>query len=278
MDVLARAREDRDAGQRERSVERRSSEHQVHRARVVADQGRHRRDLDEAALPDDRHAVAGAFDLGQVVRREEHGPTIPARLRHERQELPLHERVEPGRRLVHHEKRLPAHEHLDDAHLLAIAARQLPHGDAGIQLETFRDRSPGTPRQPAERSQVVQQRRRVHLAEIARIAAQVGELPVHGVGLAPRVESQDAGAARARPDQPKEHPDRRGLPRAVRPEKPEDLALVDAGVEVDDPAALAIPACQAAQLDRLGHGTPRSERNSAVRVERRPLRLSRPPS
>ena len=88
----------------------RPAEDQVHRSRVVADEGGDGGHLHEPAFADDRDPVAGTFHLGQVVRREEDRPPVGPRLGHEGQELALHERVEAGRRLVHDQQRLRAHE------------------------------------------------------------------------------------------------------------------------------------------------------------------------
>ena len=55
-----------------------------------------------------------------------------------------------------------------------------------------------------------------------------------------RLDAEDAGAARGRPDQVEQQPDRRRLAGAVRTEEAEDLALLDREVDVDDPAVRAV--------------------------------------
>jgi hypothetical protein len=57
------------------------------------------------------------------------------------------------------------------------------------------------------------------------------------------VEPADGGAAARRPDQPGEHLDRRGFPRAVWPEEPEDLSRFHPEGEIDhrDLAAIGSP-------------------------------------
>ena len=107
--------------------------------------------------------------------------------------------------------------------------------------------------------------RRVEVAEVARVAAEVGELPMDRGCLRPGVQPEDPGAAALGPDQAQEHPDRGGLAGAVRAQEAEDLALVDVGLQVDDAAALAIPPGQAAQLDRLGHAAPPIPRAWVIR-------------
>ena len=82
-------------------------------------------DLDEDAVADDRHAVAGLLDLGQDVRAQEHGAARVLGLADDAVELLLDERVQAGRGLVEQEQVRPVLEGDDQADLLFVALRVL---------------------------------------------------------------------------------------------------------------------------------------------------------
>src|SRR5260221_803779 len=83
-------------------------------------------DLDQAALANDRDAVAGALDLAQDVARKEDGPAFRLRLPHQRVERLLDERIESGRPLVEPEQFPSMLEGGDQPHLRPLALRQFP--------------------------------------------------------------------------------------------------------------------------------------------------------
>ena len=70
--------------------------------------------------------------------------------------------------------------------------------------------------------------------ELRPVAHEQGHPFQVGVLAPPGYELQDPRLARAGMKEPGEHLERRGLPRAVRPEVPKDLALFDGEVEVED--------------------------------------------
>src|ERR1019366_1806851 len=67
------------------------------------------------------------------------------------------------------------------------------------------------------------------------------------------VDAEHEGLAARRPDQVDDRPDRSGLAGAVRAEEAEHLALLDAEVDLDDPAVRAVRLGQLLGLDDRGH-------------------------
>ena len=116
---------DADIGHAGHAVERRRRPVEPHLdvALAARQQGRDVLERDEPAVPDDRHAIAHALDLGQDVRREEDRPAGPPQVLEDRVEGVLHERVEALGRLVEDRQLRVVLERLDDAELLAHPAR-----------------------------------------------------------------------------------------------------------------------------------------------------------
>ena len=195
--------------------------------------------------------IAAALDLGQVVRRQEHRPAGGARLCHQGQELALHHRIEPRRRLVQHQQPLVAHEGLDDRDLLAIAARQLPDRDGRVELQPLRQRAPRAALQAAQAAQDVEL---VGGRQVARgRPARCRRTPRPGGRAGPRASSRVRRSRRlpgARSEEAHEHANRRRLAGAVRTEEAEGLAFGDLEADVDDAAPPSVAAGQMAELDR----------------------------
>ncbi len=87
------------------------------------------------------------------------------------------------------------------------------------------------PVQPAEELEVG---RRRQLVVQPRRLGQDADPGADGLGLIDDVQSVDGCAALRRCDQRREHPDRRGLARAVGSEEPEHLATVHLEVHATD--------------------------------------------
>ena len=103
-------------------------------------------DLDEAAVADDRDAVAGPLDLGQDVAGQEHRAALRAGLADQLVERLLDQRVEARRRLVQDQQVRPVLERDDQADLLLVALGQLLELAARVDVQPLDERSPGTPR------------------------------------------------------------------------------------------------------------------------------------
>ena len=129
----------------------------------------------------------------------------------------------------------------DQCDLLLVALRVLPELPARVEVEAFDEVALVGPIDPAAQVPEVLDglgaRQPVVQSELAR---QVPD-PTVDLDRAPEaVEAEDAGRPRTRPDQVEEQADRRRLAGAVRAEEPEDLALLDLEIDVDDPAMTAV--------------------------------------
>ena len=107
------------------------------------------------------------------------------------------------------------------------------------------------PRRLAKYSRVCLPGQPVVEGELAR---DVADPPVDGDRVGVRLDAEDHRPAAGRPDQVEQGPDRGRLAGAVRPEEPEHLALLDAQVDVDDPAVGAVGLGELFGLDDRGHG------------------------
>ncbi len=79
--------------------------------------------------------IGRLLDLAEHVGTQHHGLTVVTGFPHHLQELPLHERVEPARRLIEHQQLRPVHERLDESELLLVALRQSPHLPTEVDIE-----------------------------------------------------------------------------------------------------------------------------------------------
>ena len=93
-----------------------------------------------------------------------------------------------------------------------------------------------------------------------------------------RVAAEEEREPGRRADQPEQHPQRRGLPRAVRPEIAEDVAALDGQLDVIDRGDLAVALDEPADLDRRGvaHLSSRAA-DSAAAVGTEPARTKETP-
>ena len=225
----------------------------------LREQRRRRVERDDPTGVDDRDAVAEALGLVEVVRGDEHrhlgSPPQPG---DSVEELGADQRVEPDRRLVEEEHPRARHERAGDLEPPPFAAAVRADGPVDELGEVER------------RGELVDPRLRLALVDAPQAGVDLevppsGERAVddgfleHDAARAPRrkrvlrdVETGDLGRPARRRDGRRQHADRRGLARAVRPEQSEDLARLD--VEVDpadrlDAAGVDLP--ELAYFDHL---------------------------
>src|SRR5450759_1288739 len=89
----------------------------------------------QPALANDPHSVAEVLNFRQLVRRDEHGSAVVARLFAEMLEFELDEGVQAGSRLIEYEQLRLAHEGCDEPHLLLVAAGEALGPLAGVEFE-----------------------------------------------------------------------------------------------------------------------------------------------
>ena len=167
------------------------------------------------------------------------------------------------------------HERLDEPELLPVALRELPdrpvEDDAEPLAELLAEPGVEPAAKPGERLELLTAGQPVGEAQVAR---EVADPAARLDGSTPVSIAEDGRAAGGRADQPEQKPDRRALARPVRPEVPEDLAALDAQVEVGE------------RLDRRAGSSSRDEQSRSAsrrtwasivcRWRPRPVRLAEP--
>src|SRR4051794_19538243 len=217
-------------------------------------------DLDEAALPDDRHAVARPVHLVDDVRRQEDRPAVVARLADEPEERLLDKGVKAGRRLIQDEQVGPVLERDDQPDLLLVALGVLLEAAAGVEVERV-DELPdvGLVHAAAQVAEVRDGLRAGQPVVQIELARQVADAPMDRDRIRGRLDAEDLGASGRRTDEVEQDAHRRRLARPVRPEETEDLPLGDLEVKVGDAPVLAVRLRQAFGLDDSGHGPSRTK-------------------
>jgi hypothetical protein len=209
---------------------------------------------DHAAAGDNDHRVGGLRHLGEHVTRHQHGPALRREPAHEVAQPADPLRIEPVGGLVQDQDPGIAEQGRGEREPLAHAERVLADPAARRVLKRHDlDRLVG--------ARLRNSRRAGHRAKVVAGAAarmEAGALQ-HGPDRAKRLGERPVGLAldrrRAarRLGEAENHPQRGGLPGAVRPEKARDPAGLDVEADAIDgphgPEALA----QVADLD-LGHG------------------------
>ena len=202
---------------------------------------------DDLAVVDDDDAVAELVGLVEVVRGEEDGRAAPvAQVGDVGPQVRAGLRVQARGRLVEeHQGRLvdQAHGDVEPAPLATGHRLGLPVPQA-VELELVEQLVPAPTgilrRHPVEHPVVG------HLVTGSRRAAggtalgHVADAPTHLLGLADHVVARDRRRTRGRPQERREHPQRRRLPGAVRTEEADHLALGDVDVDVVDGADLRL--------------------------------------
>ncbi len=221
-------------------------------------------DLDKPALADDRHAVAGAIDLIDDVRRQEDGPAVRLGLADDLEEGLLDERIEPGGRLVEDEQVGSMLERHDQPDLLLVALAVLAKLAAGIEIEPLDQALDVGALDAAAQVREVGDRvgpgQPVVQVEFAR---EVADPPMDRHRIDRGLDPEDFGPAAGRADEVEQDAHGRRLARAVGPEEAEDLALGDLEIEFGDAAMLAVRLGQLLRADDLGHARRAGDRSAA---------------
>ena len=202
---------------------------------------------DDLAVVDDDDAVAQMVGLVEVVRGEEDGGAAPvAQVGDVGPQVRAGLRVQPGGRLVEeHQARLvdEAHGDVEPSPLPAGHRLRLPVPQA-VQLQLVEQLLAPPP--SVDRGHPVEHPVVHHLVAGPRGAAggtalrHVADAPAHLLRLADHVVAGHRRGARGRPQQGREHPQRRGLAGAVRAEEADHLALGHVEVDAVDGADLRL--------------------------------------
>ena len=188
-------------------------------------------------------------ELRKTVR-----PAVPG-LAQDAEERVLDERVEARRRLVEDQQVRSVLERDDQPDLLLVAARVLLEPPARIEIEPLDEIGDVGAVHPA--AQVGEVLDRVGAGQPVvevELARQVADPPVDGDRVARRLDAEHLGATGGRSDEIEQDPHHRRLAGAIGSEEPEDLALGDVEVDVDDPAMDAVGLGQALGMDDRVHG------------------------
>ena len=146
----------------------------------------------------------------------------------QRQELLLHQRIEPAGRLVEDQqlRRVKAGE--DQADLLPVPPREL--AERAIEIGTKALGQGLGAAEALDSPQAGEEPDRLAaccLLSVAEVTGEVAQASPDGDAIAVAVEAEDAGAAAARVKQVKQGADRRRLARPVGAEEAEDLSSLD---------------------------------------------------
>ena len=229
-----------------------------------ADELRDRSGRDQPALVHHDGMAADLLDLGEDVAREEHRRPGVGDAVDELAHLAHLAGVEPVRGLVEHEHFGTAEQDACEAQPLAHAlgvGLHLPvdgvaetgDGQRALEVGVGELRSAGLPPELEVR----------HSREMRDERGGLDERPDPAEQRATRPNRlpEEARVAGGGMDQPEQHPERGGLPGAVRAEQSADLALLDAEAEVVDREHALELFREAAYLDdRLAHANTRRGR------------------
>ena len=209
---------------------------------------------DDATLAQDRDAVAHELHLAEQVRVQQHRDAAPLQLLQNVAHGAPPGRIERRGRLVEEEQRRRADERLRDPEALLHALRhrldarlaRVRKPDEREQLDAFRFAA-------GRAGETLVQLEHLVRARPAGKAEQLREVPER----APRRRrarrgAADLRAAARRPHEAARDLDERGLPRAVRPEQAEELAVTDLELDARERLRAPVPLLERANGER-GH-------------------------
>jgi len=228
-----------------------------------------------AAVHDD-HAAADRLDLGQDVRREDHGARLAfARAREladQRADLADLDRVEADGRLVEDHHGRIVHDRLGEADALAVALRQrADHASPHLREAAAFERA-------VDRGLSLRARHVLQLRDVAEIAldahfgierrrlGQVSDRAPRGERVAEDVVARDRRRAVGGRQEARQHAHRGGLAGAVGPEEAHDFAGLHREGDVRDRHQIAVSLGEAARFDHARLRGARPERNSSTTV------------
>ena len=221
----------------------------VPRARRAARRGRRRRSsrarpglaaaqLGDAALRRDAplaqhdHGVAGALDVLEHVRREQHADAEVAREpAHELEHLVAALRVEAVRGLVEHDQLGRVHERLRELDALAHAGRERPDQAQALLLEAdleehlARAQHGDAARQSAQLAEVHHEVARRHPAGQALVLGHVADAPPQLEAARGGVDAEQPRRAGVGLDEPEQRPHQRRLAGAVGAEQADRVVV-----------------------------------------------------
>src|SRR5438552_11007741 len=244
-----------ESGDRTDALDRwRLREHYLHPMRSHTRELVELTDRSQVALAHDPNPIAHVLHLGEDMRRDEDRRATDPGIADQPVELLLVERIESARWLVEDEQCRLRRECQEQGQFLLVAVRVLAVLATEVEIETFRDRLHlAVGHVAAEAPDVRHDLGASPAAELRQLARDVANLVLQGHSVAVGVEPED----RCRPsrcvDEAHEELDRRCLSRPVWAEEPEDLALFDVEVEVEDAVTGPVVLCQAMRRDRVCH-------------------------
>lgn len=209
--------------------------------------------------PDDAHAVTELLDLGQDMAGEQYRLARFLRLRDDVLEDDLHERVESGRGLVQEQQLRVGRERGDDGDLLPVALGVRPALLGRVEVEAFDQLVPAPPVQSA--AQLGKQVDGLAAGQVRPeldVTGYVGEPPVQGDGVFPRVLAEQLGGAGVGAQEPEQDADGGRLAGAVGAEEAVDLTGVDGEVEAVQCVRAAERLVQSGDGDCLRHDSERT--------------------
>ena len=214
---------------------------------------------EDLAVVDDGHARAQLLELGEDVAADDDGLAHRPQFAEQLTQLDPCARVEAGRRLVEQEHLRIVDQRVRQAEALLHPARQ--RLDVGValvgevdELEQVADHP--APRRRAEAvaaGEEVEVLPDLHVVVDPERVRHEPEDATYLVGVPGDGPAGDLGLTGRRQQERREHPERRGLARAVRPDETEDLALGDVEVDAGHRDRPVVALDQAVGADDGGH-------------------------
>ena len=178
----------------------------------------------QAARPDDGNPVGDPFHLGQDVRGQHHRRPGRHAFPQDRVELLLNQRVQAAGRLIQQQQFRVAEQRQQYSGLLPVAFGQLTHRAVQIHVQPLGQVHGSQVRvQAPQPRQVGGDRPGAHPWPQTYVTGQVPGPGVDRDTVPPAVQAVHPRRTRGRPQIAHQQPQRRGLPRAVRPEETQHL-------------------------------------------------------
>src|SRR2546430_14870939 len=224
---------------------------------LVTLDGLHLRDVpsaDETPVADDPDGRARLFDFAQDVRREKNGAPLIARLEHHAIEFLLVQWIEAAGRLVEDQQSRAMHEGLDQHHLALVSGRVLAELATGIELETV-DKllEVGVIDTTTQMGEVLEGLPTRQIGIESGLTGHVADEALDLQRLLPAIEPGDFRSASVGVQKGHQQTDGRRLPRTVRPEEAEDIALLDLERDFGDAALATVTLAEFFDFDDGGH-------------------------
>ena len=220
---------------------------------------------DQLSLAQDRYPLTQLLDLSQRMAREKHRVPFRRQAAQNLVQRELHQRVQAARGFIQYQEPRRMRQRQHQPQLLPRPARHLAHLHTQIQVKPLRKLTPRLAKVAATHLPKNRERiRSIHPSGQPKVSRQITNLSLDPFALAPAIPSENLCGSTRRTQKSQHHPDRRGLARTIRPQKPKQCPLRNRKRNPLDPAPRTVTA---RQIFKLNYGHP-----IHIAVEPRPVR------